>query len=73
MKIKGSEANKSDITIDTVALCEKIEHEISLYSKKNTEESVLLVNEILRPSLVCIKLNEEILKELAQIGGKHFA
>ena len=72
MKIKGSEANKSDITIDTVALCEKIEHEISLYSKKNTEESVLLVNEILRPALLCIKINEATFREISRIGSKHF-
>ena len=64
--------NNIDINIDTIELCKKIELQISSHSKKNTEESVLLVNEILRPSLVCIKLNEEILKELAQIGSKHF-
>jgi len=65
--------SNSNISIDTIELCKKIELQISSHSKKNTEESVLLVNEVLRPSLVCIKLNEEILKELAQIGGKHFA
>ena len=68
-----SKENNSDINIDTMELCKKIEHEISFYSKKNSEESVRLVNEILRPSLVCIKLSEEVLKELARIGGKHFA
>ena len=68
MTNKGS----GDISIDTIELCKKIELQISSHSKKNTEESVLLVNEILRPSLICIKLNEEILKELAQIGSKHF-
>lgn len=65
--------SNSNISIDTIELCKKIEFQISSHSKKNTEESVLLVNEVLRPSLVCIKLNEEILKELAQIGGKHFS
>ena len=64
--------SNSNISIDTIELCKKIELQISSHSKKNTEESVLLVNEILRPSLICIKLNEEILKELAQIGSKHF-
>ena len=64
--------DNSDISIDTIELCKKIELQISSHSKKNTEESVLLVNEILRPSLICIKLNEEILKELARIGSKHF-
>jgi hypothetical protein len=64
--------DNGDISIDTIELCKKIELQISSHSKKNTEESVLLVNEILRPSLICIKLNEEILKELAQIGSKHF-
>jgi hypothetical protein len=64
--------SNSNISIDTIELCKKIELQISSHSKKNTEESVLLVNEVLRPSLVCIKLNEEILKELAQIGSKHF-
>jgi len=64
--------SNSNISIDTIELCKKIELQISSHSKKNTEESVLLVNEVLRPSLVCIKLNEEILKELARIGSKHF-
>ena len=64
--------SNSNISIDTIELCKKIELQISSHSKKNTEESVLLVNEILRPSLICIKLNEEILKELARIGSKHF-
>tara|TARA_R110000782_G_scaffold220827_1_gene308017 strand:+ start:1003 stop:1212 length:210 start_codon:yes stop_codon:yes gene_type:complete len=64
--------NNSDANIDTIELCKKIEHEISRYSKKNTSESVRLVNEVLRPSLFCIKLNETILKELSQIGSKHF-
>ena len=64
--------DNSDINIDTIKLCKKIELQISSCSKKNSEESVQLVNEILRPSLVCIKLNEEVLKELARIGGKHF-
>lgn len=67
-----TEINNSDTNIDTIELCKKIEHEISFYSKKNTKESARLVNKVLRPSLVCIKLNEAILKELSQIGSKHF-
>ena len=59
------------IDIDTSELGKRLESQISLYSKKNTKEFNYLVNEVLRPSLVCIKLNETILKELAQIGGKH--
>ena len=66
-----AETNKPDISIDTLELCNKIESQISIHSKKNSKESVQLVNEVLRPSLVCIKLNETILEELAQIGGKH--
>lgn len=66
-----TERNKADTIIDTLELCQKIESQISIHSKKNSKESVQLVNEVLRPSLVCIKLNETILKELAQIGGKH--
>jgi hypothetical protein len=68
-----TEINNSDTEIDTIELCAKLESEISLQSKKNTEESSQLVNKVLRPSLFCIKLNEAILKELAQIGGKHLA
>ena len=66
-----TEMNNSDTDIDTIELCLKLESEISLQSKRNTKESSKLVNEVLRPSLFCIKLNEAILKELSQIGGKH--
>lgn len=63
---------KSPTIVDTVALCKKLESQISIYSKKNTEESVRLVNEILRPSLLCIKINEATFREISRIGSKHF-
>ena len=59
--------------IDTVELCEKIENEISFHSKKNTKESNRLVNEVLRPSLFCIRLNEATFREISRIGSKHLA
>ena len=64
--------NTAPIQVDTVALCEKIEDEISLYSKKNTKESNYLVNEVLRPSLLCLRINEATFREISRIGGKHF-
>ena len=67
-----AETNKPGTSIDTLELCKKIEEQISICGKINTAESSRLANEVLRPSLFCIKLNEAILKELAQIGCKHF-
>ena len=65
-------ANPNPSTIDTIDLCKKLESQISLYSKKNTKESNYLVNEILRPSLFCIRLNEATFREISRIGSKHF-
>lgn len=63
--------NPNALTIDTIDLCNKLESQISLYSKKNTKESNYLVNEILRPSLLCIKINEATFREISRIGSKH--
>ena len=52
---------------------QKIEEQISIYSKKQTPESSKLINEVLRPSFTYIKLTNAILTELSKIGSKHFA
>jgi len=68
-----TQENNSEVNIDTIELCKKIEEQISIYSKKNTEEFNFLVNEVLRPSLLCIKINEATFREISRIGSKHFA
>ena len=68
-----TQENNREVNIDTIELCKKIEEQISIYSKKNTEESNYLVSEILRPSLLCIKINEATFREISRIGSKHFA
>ena len=71
-KEKMTQEKNSGASIDTIELCKKIEEQISIYSKKNTKESNYLVNEILRPSLLCIKINEATFREISRIGSKHF-
>jgi len=63
----------NDINIDSIELCKKIEEQISIHSKKSAQDSCDLINEVLRPSLNYIKLNDAMLKELSKIGSKHFA
>jgi len=54
-----------------ISLEQRIKEEINRLSSYHNEETINLINNVLRPMLQYIKDHDRLMKELQRVGSKH--